>query len=93
MTKGYCFTKARSNGSKYVVCPGYFPAPKVGNVNLRLENSQINRLLRELEAGGFQKKHTKKIARLMLKWGRGMNEFSKTGPRAGMIKTKFLKKK
>lgn len=80
---GFCYTRIGSKG-KYKVCPGYksnpnndIPVSKKKNKSMKLPNKNMEKLVKQLEIQGF-KKHATTVAKKMLRYGKGMNDYSKT---------------
>ena len=73
---GFCYTRKGSKG-KYKVCPGYKSTPNNPNKSMKLSNKAMEKLVNQLEMAGF-KKHASVVAKKMIKYGKGMNDYSKT---------------
>jgi hypothetical protein len=83
---GFCYTRIGSKG-KYKVCPGYkstsnndihpTPVSKKKNKSMKLPNKNMEKLVNQLKIQGF-KKHATTVAKKMLRYGKGMNDYSKT---------------
>jgi hypothetical protein len=76
---GFCYTRSSSTKGKYVVCPGYKQAvdkKQIKNKSMKLPNKNMEKLVNQLETAGF-KKHALTVAKKMLRYGKGMNDYSK----------------
>ena len=69
-----CYTRYAKNGMRYVHCS---QEKKMSHVGLQLSNKLFEQVVEQVKREGF-KKHSRVVARKMLRSGKGISNYSKT---------------